>query len=397
MIRQLLATIGLSLSVSAVAQQDPFQQCITSLQQTARQQQVSDRVVDEVLGNLQHQQRVIKLDRSQPEFTQTFADYFNKRVTETRVTQARKLYHKHYDFLQQLTRQYGVPGQYLIAFWGMETNFGSYLGKMPTLDVLATLACDERRSEFFSAELITALKLLEREQLTPEQMRGSWAGAMGHTQFMPSAYLRYAVDGDGDGKIDLWNSHRDALASAAHFLKNLGWQTTERWGREVILPEGFAYANTGLKQPQPLAAWRELGVKRYDNVLLPAEDMQGSILVPMGHTGPAFVVYDNFAVIMRWNYSESYALAVGHLADRIAGGPGLKASLDTHTPTLTSKLVIAMQTRLNEQGFDAGKADGILGSGTRKALRGFQTHKGLIADGYPNASTLQALGLKSPI
>ena len=394
MIKQLIAVIGLSLSVNAVAQTDTFEQCIAGLQQTARQQQVSERVVNEVLGNLRQQTRVIELDRSQPEFTQTFADYFNKRVTDKRIAQGRELYNKHSDFLAKLTQQYGVPSQYLIAFWGLETNFGSYLGKMPTLDVLATLACDQRRSEFFSSELITALKLLEREQLSPEQMKGSWAGAMGHTQFMPSAYMQYAVDGDNDGKIDLWNSHHDALASAAHFLKNLGWQTTERWGREVMLPKDFPYADTGLKQKQPLTAWRALGVKRNDGRLLPAlDDMQGAILVPMGHSGPAFIAYSNFSVIMRWNYSESYAIAVGHLADRIAGGAGLKQSLQTDSPRLSSSLVVTMQQRLNDQGFDAGKADGIIGSGTRAALRNFQSQQGLIADGYPSFSTLAALGV----
>lgn len=394
MIKQLIAVIGLSLSVNAVAQTDTFEQCIAGLQQTARQQQVSERVVNEVLGNLRQQTRVIELDRSQPEFTQTFADYFKKRVTDKRIAQGRELYNKHSDFLAELTQQYGVPSQYLIAFWGLETNFGSYLGKMPTLDVLATLACDQRRSEFFSSELITALKLLEREQLSPEQMKGSWAGAMGHTQFMPSAYMQYAVDGDNDGKIDLWNSHHDALASAAHFLKNLGWQTTERWGREVMLPKDFPYADTGLKQKQPLTAWRALGVKRNDGRPLPAlDDMQGAILVPMGHSGPAFIAYSNFSVIMRWNYSESYAIAVGHLADRIAGGAGLKQSLQTDSPRLSSSLVVTMQQRLNDQGFDAGKADGIIGSGTRAALRNFQSQQGLIADGYPSFSTLAALGV----
>ena len=395
MIKQFITVIGLSFSVGAMAQPNDFQQCIQGLQQTARQQQVPERVVDEVLGKLQQQTRVIELDRSQPEFTQTFADYFNKRVTEQRISKARQLFAEKREFLDQLTQQYGVPGQYLIAFWGLETNFGSYLGKMPTLDVLATLACDQRRSEYFSSELITALKLLEREQLSPQQMKGSWAGAMGHTQFMPSAYMQYAVDGDNDGKVDLWNSHRDALASAAHFLKNLGWQTTERWGREVVLPKDFPYADTGLKYKQPLSVWRELGVARSDGALLPALDMQGAILVPMGHTGPAFIAYSNFSVIMRWNYSESYALAVGHLADRITGGTGLKQAFATDTPRLTPRLVIDMQQRLNQAGFDAGKADGIIGSGTRAALRNYQSQQGMIADGYPSFSTLAALGVSN--
>lgn len=389
--RLLISILTFCLSFSASAQEQEFTQCISELQKKARQQSIPDHIVDTVLAGLNFQKRVIELDRAQPEFTQTFADYLAKRVTNGRVVQARKHFFENREYLNALSAKYGIPGQYLIAFWGLETNFGSYLGKMPTLDVLATLACDERRSEFFTKELITALKILEREKLKADDMKGSWAGAMGHTQFMPSAYEKYAIDGDSDGKVDLWRSRKDALASAANFLNQLGWHKAERWGREVLLPKAFPYEKTGLAQNQSLKDWRKLGVTRVDGVLLPELDIDASILVPMGHTGPAFIVYENYKVIMRWNFSESYAIAVGHLADRTAGGSGLSRSLLTPTPALNPKLIIELQQRLSAEGFDAGEADGIIGPSTRSALQKFQQTNGLISDGFPGFLTFTAL------
>ncbi|MBT5330304.1 MAG: lytic murein transglycosylase, partial [Porticoccaceae bacterium] len=303
------------------------------------------------------------------------------------------LYREHRDFLNELTRTYGIPGQYLVAFWGLETNFGSYLGTMSTLDSLATLACDQRRSEFFTSELMIALKLLERESLTPEEMRGSWAGAMGHTQFMPSSYWQYAVDGDGDGQINLWASEKDALASGANFLNSLGWKSEERWGREVSLPDDFPYLDTGLRKPAALSDWADMGVKRANGADLPIADMEGAILVPAGHVGPAFLVYDNFSVIMKWNRSESYAISVGHLADRISGAGGLVSPPPEDQLALTRVQLIELQESLLERGYELGTADGIMGPATRAALSEFQRDEGLIADGFPNQESLQGLNL----
>jgi len=378
-----------------VAQDAEFAQCLSELQHRARSEQLSTHVVDEVLANLKQQTRVIELDRSQPEFTQTFADYFQQRVTAERIEQGQELLDQYEVFLTDLTRKYGVPGRYLVAFWGLETNFGSYLGKMPTLDSLATLACDERRSEFFTNELMQALALLERESLTPAEMRGSWAGAMGHTQFMPSAYMLYATDGDGDGHVNLWRSERDALASGANFLVNLGWQKGQRWGREVLLPDDFPYEKTGLNNSQPVTYWKGLGVSFANGNPIPDIDMQASVLVPAGHSGPAFLVYQNFDVILQWNRSENYALAVGLLADRLIGAGPLVRSPSTDETALSRSAVENMQRQLNHLGFDAGEIDGVLGSMTQSALREFQVSNGMIADGYPDRATLCALSAKT--
>ena len=382
-------------SGEAMAENIDFEQCIADLQDRARVENISRAVVDGVLGKLEQQQRVIELDRSQPEFTQTFAGYFYSRVTPERIAQGRRLLQDYEPFLIELTRKYGVPGRYLVAFWGMETNFGSYLGRMPTLDSLATLACDERRSEFFSDELMQALALLERESLSPEEMRGSWAGAMGHTQFMPSAYWRYATDGDGDGRVNLWRSERDALASGANYLAGLGWHKGQRWGREVLLPKAFPYAETGLVNSRPLAYWKDLGVSFANGSTIPDIELEASVLLPAGHSGPAFMVYPNFNVIMEWNRSEYYALAVGLLADRLIGAGSLARPPSATETALSRSTVENIQKRLNYLGFDVGEVDGIMGAMTQSALREFQASNGMIADGYPDKATLCVLSGKA--
>ena len=359
-----------------------FEQCIEKLQLTAEQQGVSSQS-QQVLSNARYLEKVIGYDRNQPEFMQTFPDYLNKRVNKWRINKGRALLAKHGDLLNKLNREHGVPAHYLVAFWGLETNYGAYKGKMPIIDSLATLACDERRSAFFTEELLTALKLMDRESLEVEQMLGSWAGAMGHTQFMPSAYIKYARDGDNDGKVDLWNSEADALTSAANFLKHLGWKGGFRWGREVKVPEGFDYGLSGKDQPLALSEWADKGITKPDNTGLGGSHIEASLLVPAGHTGPSFLVYHNFDVIMGWNRSESYALAVGYLADRISGAPALSQKL----PTLTRYMVEQiknLQSHLNQLGIDVGEADGIFGPATRKGVRTFQLKHARVADGFPD-------------
>jgi membrane-bound lytic murein transglycosylase B len=368
-----------------------FSQCLAELQEQARTRGLSDRVVEQIIPGLEQQQRVLELDRQQPEFVKTFGQYFSSRVSEARVAKGRALIEQHSEFLDQLNRRFGVPGRYLVAFWGLETNYGSYLGSTPTLDSLATLACDERRSSFFSEQLLVALQMLERDSLEPDTMQGSWAGAMGHTQFMPSTYADYAVDGDGDGHVDLWGSPRDALASGANFLKQLGWQPGVRWGREVTLPKGFDYTSTGLDKPRKLSDWARSGVAQANGDALPRSSLSGAIILPAGASGPAFLVYENFHVIMGWNRSEYYALSVGHLADRVAGGGGLHHPPPADQEALSRKDVLAIQRNLAARGYDAGPADGILGPGTRQAISQFQKSVGLVPDGFPDKGTRRLL------
>lgn len=367
-----------------------FTTCLANLQERASRENLSPRAVAAVTS-MKQQERVLELDGSQPEFVQTFGQYLSARLSEDRIRRGRELYARHHAFLDQLTARYGISGQYLVAFWGLETNYGGYLGNMPTLDSLATLACNPRRGDYFSDEFLTALRVMDRESLEPDQMRGSWAGAMGHTQFMPSNYMRYAVDGDGDGRIDLWGSEKDALASAANFLNQLGWQEGVRWGREVSLPSGFDYGLTGRSHTRPVSEWAAQGVLTADGNALPAADIEASILVPAGHRGPAFLIYDNFAVIMKWNRSESYALSVGLLADRIAGAGALRRPPPADQQALSRNEVEHLQLALNQRGYDAGDADGVMGPATRSAVRAFQREAGLVSDGYPDRSVLEAL------
>lgn len=371
-------------------QQVSFEQCIVQLSQRAAQAGVSEKIINMGLADAQFIAKVIEYDRNQPEFVQSFASYLNKRVTQWRIDKGREMLDKHATLLSNLSAQYGVPAHYLVAFWGLETNFGAYKGKMPTLDSLATLACDPRRSAFFSKELIVALQLMEREQFEKSSMIGSWAGAMGHTQFMPSAYMRYALDGDDDGKVDLWESEADALSSAANFLQSLGWQAGSRWGREVILGKDFDYSQSGRENAKPLSHWHDLGVTDISGEPLPALAMQGAVLVPSGHEGPAFMVYHNFSVIMGWNNSESYALAVGYLADRLVGGSALSAPLIDGGQYAIADMK-TLQNRLNLLGFDVGEADGVFGPATRNGIRSFQTDAGLIADGFPDPQLFDAV------
>lgn len=385
----------LVLAVPVVAAEQTFDQCVTELQIKARADGLPAHLVDDVLAKVSFVPRVIELDQRQPEFTETFANYLGRRVTDTRINRGRELLAEYRPFLQQLTREYGIPPQYLVAFWGLETNFGAYLGKMRTLDSLATLACDPRRSRYFTAELLHALHIIDAEKIDPAKMEGSWAGAMGHTQFMPSAYRQHAVDGDGDGTIDLWQSPRDALASGANFLNKLGWERGLRWGREVGLPDNFPYDVAGRNQAKPLSYWRDLGVTRPDGSALPTgnPNLEAALLVPAGHRGPAFLVYHNFNVIMGWNRSEFYALSVGHLADRINGAGGLYQAPPEDAPRLTREQIELLQTRLNTLGFEAGEADGILGPGTRAAISRFQKFRDMVADGYPDPGVFRALDI----
>ena len=370
-----------------------FSMCINAFSQKAKSSGISSSVITNSLAKARLNMRVLELDRQQPEFSTSFADYFNRRVTEQRINQGQALLLKHGALLERVAKQYGVPANYLVAVWGLETNYGGNFGAIPVVNSLATLACDKRRSEFFTTELITALRILDEGAIAPEQMVGSWAGAMGHVQFMPSAFIQYAVDYDGDNKRDLWNSTPDAMASAAKFLQGLGWQANSGWGREVKLQSDFPFLEAGLKNTKSLLEWSKLGVKSANNTQLPQTPEQASLLVPAGYQGPAFLVYQNFNVIMRWNRSEFYALAVGNLADRISGAEKLTQPPPTDAPRLHRNQVIELQEQLNQKGFETGTPDGILGPGTRRAIGEFQHQQGMIADGFPGKEVLALLGV----
>ena len=372
------ATFGLSFPSHA---QTDFPQCISALTSQAKAQGISQATIDKTLKRAKQREQVVKLDRNQPEFLATFADYYSKRVNDWRITKGREKFAEHREFLQTLTNQYGIPGQYLMSFWGLETNYGGYKGKIPTIDALATLACEPRRKTFFTNELLTMLDIVQNQSLDVATMKGSWAGAMGHTQFMPTTYAQYAIDGDGDGNIDLFNSERDALASAANFLHKLGWEPGYRWGREITLPRDFDYSLADRKIKKPLSFWRQQGVKTVYGHDLPDIDYTASVIVPSGHNGPIFLAYKNFHIIMRWNASQSYAIAVGKLAEQINNAPGLVASFPEATPILRDEAK-TLQRHLQSLGYNVNGIDGIIGSGTRAAIRAFQLDNGMIADGF---------------
>ncbi|MEX2474579.1 lytic murein transglycosylase [Marinobacter sp.] len=383
--------LALSLPVQADdAPADDFRQCVTGLRDHAIEAGVSEETARGVLAEVEHLDRVIELDRRQPEFTTTFADYLNRRVNEDRISNGRALLKEHGELLERVTEATGVPAPYLVAFWGLETNFGAYFGKMPVPSSLATLACDKRRSTFFTEQLTAALRIIDEGAIAPEQMEGSWAGAMGHVQFMPTVFLKHAVDGDGDGKRDLWNSLPDAMMSAGHFLRDLGWDGDYRWGREVLLPEDFDYAMADGRRLD-LKQWNELGVTDAFGNALAGEPIKAALVVPSGHRGPAFLAYRNFNVIMGWNRSEFYAIAVGHLADRIAGAGELQNPPPEDQPNLSRNNILTLQQTLNDKGFESGKPDGIMGPATRSAIRDYQADNQRIADGYPSQDILNEL------
>lgn len=371
-----------------------FPQCILQLQDTAAEEGISKNTIEQVLAKASFVPRVIELDRRQPEFTTTFADYLNRRVTEDRVEKGRRLLAENKDLFAKVTKEYGVPAHYLVAFWGLETNYGSYFGKMPIVDSLATLACDPRRSKYFTFELISSLRILDEGAITPEAMQGSWAGAMGHMQFMPHVFLKYAVDADGDGRRDLWGSLADAMHSAGNFLQGIGWQRNQRWGREVSLPKDFDYQQIGKANRKTLAEWNALGVRMAVNgKALHEAPIKAALVVPAGHNGPKFLAYDNFNTIMGWNRSEYYAIAVGHLADRIAGGAALTQAPPSDALRLSREQIMRIQEVLGDKGFSVGEVDGIWGPATRHSLRQFQLQQKMIADGFIDKRVLKALGV----
>jgi membrane-bound lytic murein transglycosylase B len=370
----------------------PFEQWLQALRDEAAREGIGQATLESALTGVAPVNRVIELDRRQPEFTQTFWTYMDKRVSEGRIARGRELLAKHRDLLERVEADYGVQPRFLIAFWGLETNFGDYLGSFQVIDALATLAYDQRRAAFFRAQLLDALRIVDQGHVTADNMKGSWAGAMGHLQFIPSTFVGHAVDRTGDGRKDIWGTLPDVFASGANYLSNLGWEGDQLWGREVVLPDGFDLSQATLSVRKPLDAWAEMGVRKANGQPLSTpEGMQGSVVLPQGHKGPAFLVYENFRHILSWNRSISYAIAVGHLADRIVGLPAIQHGRDLDNRPLSFAQAEELQRLLNELGFDAGPVDGVPGSQTRAAIRRFQQANGLPADGYPSVKLLERL------
>jgi lytic murein transglycosylase len=334
--------------------------------------------------------RVVELDRAQPEFTRTIWDYLDLAVTPQRIARGQDKLQQVRDAGDAAAARYGVPPNLVVAIWGIESNYGDNTGSTPTIDALATLGFDGRREGWARGQLLAALKILQNGDVDREHMVGSWAGAMGQTQFLPSNFLAYAVDADGDGRRDIWGSAADVMASTANLLARSGWQADQPWGTEVQLPAGFDVGRADAAVRQSSAQWAADGVRTIDGVPLP-EFADGAILLPAGARGPAFLVGPNYRAVLRYNNSTSYALAVSLLAQRLSGGPGVQAPWPRDLSALTRSQLLALQTALNERGFDSGTPDGVVGPATRDALRRYQRSEGLPADGYPTLELLQRL------
>ena len=288
--------------------------------ETRRPARVSRRKrLEAALSGIKPIPRVVELDRKQPEFTLTFDQYINRVVPRSRVEKGRKKLAENKAILSEVSRKFGVPPQFIVAFWGVETDFGRVTGGFKVIDALATLAFDGRRSAFFRKELLLALKIVDDGHITSNAMMGSWAGAMGQAQFMPSSFVGYAVDYDKDGRKDIWKTRADVFGSAANYLSSYGWRADERWGRRVKVPEGFDPKRADLKVRKTVSDWAAEGITRADGTPLPDSGLDASIILPAKAGGPAYIVYNNYRVILRWNRSHYFAIAVGRLADQIAG------------------------------------------------------------------------------
>ena len=352
---------------------------------------VSRQAFEASFANYSPIPQVMELTRSQPEFSQTVADYINKRVSGSQVSKGQEMAARWSDTLADVSARYGVQSEVVLAIWGMETNFGGYMGSNNTIHALATLAQNGYRAEFFRGELVTALRIVSDGHIRPNQMVGSWAGAMGHTQFMPSSFMRYAVDYTGDGTKDIWNAVGDALASTANYLKAHGWRPGETWGYEVRLPRGFDYARAESMGTVPVSQWQQMGVTRTNDRAFPRPSDRARLYMPAGGDGPAFLALPNFDVIKRYNNSNSYALAVGHLADRILGTGGFATPWPANDYALNRSQRVELQTLLARAGYDLGTPDGVIGPKSRAAIMAFQRQRGLTADGFASGRLLEAL------
>ncbi|PZP92437.1 MAG: lytic murein transglycosylase [Variovorax paradoxus] len=375
---------------AAVPLNQDFAQWVERFRAEARAGGITEATLHAAFDGVRHLDQVVTLDRSQPEFTRAVWDYLDTAVSPTRVSRGQDKLLDVRAYADAAAARYGVPAEIVVAIWGMESNYGSNYGDTPTIDALATLGFEGRRAAWARGQLMAALRILQNGDIPRERMLGSWAGAMGQTQFLPSNFLAYAVDADGDGRRDIWGSMADVTASTAHFLAREGWQRGQPWGLEVQLPPGFDLGRADDALRQPGAQWAEEGVRTMDGTALP-DLPDASLLLPAGARGPVFLVGPNFRAILRYNNATSYALGVGLLAQRIAGGPAIRAAWPRDLKPLSRNALQTLQQALQSKGFNPGSIDGVLGPATRGAIRRWQRSVGLAADGFPTHELLDRL------
>ena len=363
-----------------------YQSWLAGVEREAISDGVSQRTIAEAAPYLTYDQRIVNIDRGQRVFTQTFLQFSDRMAANYRIVRGNALIKKYAAVFARIDRQYGVPAPVIVSFWGLESDFGANMGKYPSLSSIASLAYDCRRADKFRPQLINALRLIQRGDLTPAEMIGSWAGELGQTQMMPTEYYKYAVDYDGSGKRDLIHDVPDVLGSTANYLLGLGWKRGEPWLTEVRVPAKLPWDQADLDIQLPRSKWAAWGVTLANGRPLPADNLPASLLLPMGRLGPAFLVYPNFQVYLQWNNSLVYSTTAAYLATRIAGAPPLHRG--NPPPALSFDQVKELQTLLTRAGYDVGKIDGFLGLKSRQAVKAMQMKYGLPADSYPTEDLL---------
>jgi lytic murein transglycosylase len=369
-----------------------FARWVAEFREHARSEGIDEATLRIAFDDVRYLPRVVQRDDSQPELVRTVWDYLDRALSAERLATGREKLAQVRAEADAAAARYGVPPEVLVAIWGLESNYGGNVGSMPIIDALATLGFQGRREAWARRQLLAALQILQAGDIDRARLVGSWAGAMGQTQFLPTSFLAYAVDGDGDGRRDIWGSLADVMASTAHFLARAGWQAGQPWGLEVRLPADFDPERADAQVRQASEAWAAEGVRSaMDGAALPAL-ADAAVLRPAGVRGPAFLVGPNFRALLRYNNSNSYALAVGLLAQHLAGGPpGVLATWPRELAALTRSQLQALQAALNERGFESGTPDGLMGPATRAGIRRYQRSIGLPADGYPTLELLQRL------
>ncbi len=368
-----------------------FPNCVAGMWPDAARRGVSRESFERYTAGLTPDLRLMDLMDSQPEFTKAIWDYLDILVSDTRIARGREILAQYKPQFDAMERAYGVDRYIVASIWGIESNYGTQGGDRSVVNSTATLACVGRRQAYFKDEFLAALEILHRGDVRPEHLKGSWAGAFGGTQFMPTSFKRYAVDFDGDGRRDVVDNPTDLIASTANNLKKDGWQSGQTWGYEVAVPRGFNYMLADRGKSMTLAQWEHLGVKRPDGKAFPRPSDKAYLLAPAGAEGPGFLMLQNFRVIMKYNPAEAYALAIGHFADRLRGGQPFVQPWPRQERVLSRAERLELQQLLAQRGFYRGTPDGQIGSMTREALRGFQASIGTAADGFASSDVLDRL------